>query len=133
MILKTKIVGMFGTSIILPIAGEIEVSNQGEIDVDQEVATLLLQGTDWETSESDQITDDNSGTDDLSEEEKKALEDSKKAGISDKEIEDALNGMDLDALVELAKTSKMKGYNLFAKDKSKMVVFLKKKMEETKK
>lgn len=152
MILKTRLASMFGAKIIVPIAGEVEINAQGEIDVDENVAHLLLQGEDWHApalaKSDDGGSDEEDDTSDL-EDETDEEDDDKGENVaenaknnapatpaaSEKEVElsefeKQLDAMNLEELVDLAKTSKLKGYNLFAKDASKMRVFLKKKLEQ---
>lgn len=141
MILKTRLTSMFGAKIIVPIAGEVEINAQGEIDVDENVAHLLLQGEDWHAPALAKSDDGGSDEDEEDDDKGENVAENAKnnapatSATSEKEVElsefeKQLDAMNLEELVDLAKTSKLKGYNLFAKDASKMRVFLKKKLEQ---
>lgn len=143
--LKTKLTSMFGTKIVVPVNGEIEINENGEIEVEDQVGHLLLQGEDWisldaKNDSSDEEEEDLDANEEDNEEDENDAENakndasklnSKKDGeVEMSEFQTELGKMELQELVDLAKNSKLKGYNLFAKDASKMRIFLKKKLEQ---
>jgi len=95
----------------MPIDGEVEIVN-GLVEVSDELGHLLLGNpTDWAATVEE--------VEELDEEDDTA-----------EKTEDGLDELDLPELIDMAKTAKLKGYNLFAKDAPKMRAFLRKKMKD---
>lgn len=109
MLIKSKHPNFQNSTLNLPIVGETEVVN-GLIDVPKEVADLLLGNpSDWEKAEAEVEAD----------EELEEVEETEG---------DGLDKLSLEEMIEFAKTNGLKGYQLFSKDKEKMIAFLRKKL-----
>lgn len=134
--LKTNNAGLFGKKLNLPIAGETEISKDGEIEVETAVADLLVNnhdGTFFREGDVKEI--------EVEAEEVKAKPQTKaKAKVEEKEVEEAeeeeeaeeveadLGTLSLEELIELAKEAGFKEptYRKFKKDPKLMIAFLKK-------
>jgi predicted RNase H-like nuclease (RuvC/YqgF family) len=142
MLLKTKLNHVIGTILILPIIGETEIPENGIIELEDEVANLLLDGDNWEEVVEEEIKEEleeEEEEDDVEEEElEEEEEEDGEDGVGDEKSEDndslndKIDKLGLEDLINLAKESNLKGYNLFMKDVEKMRAFLKKKLEEAK-
>jgi hypothetical protein len=121
MLLRTKIRTMFGKAIILPKIGEVEISEQGTIEVEDSIASLLLDGDNWEQIEQSENEDEN---EDAPDEDGDEDEEADNVELSSK-----IDSMSLEDMLLLAKEANLKGFNLFSKDASKMRIFLKKKLQ----
>lgn len=137
--LRSKEKSIHGKNIILPLIGETLVNKDGEIEVDEYVAKLLLNGDNWsivqdeeEEAEDEQKSDKNLSEDDQDEEEEDDNEEEDDEDDTETEdeqkIKDHLETLTLEQMVDLAKESNLKGYNLFKSDEKKMRAFLLKKM-----
>jgi hypothetical protein len=119
MLLRTKIRTMFGKAIILPKIGEVEISEQGTIEVEDSIASLLLDGDNWEQIEQSEDEDEDAPDEDGDEDEE----------ADNVELSSKIDSMSLEDMLLLAKEANLKGFNLFSKDASKMRIFLKKKLQ----
>lgn len=143
MLLRTKLQAMFGLAITLPTIGETTVSKDGIIEVeDEEIASMLLNGENWtqcdvieedDTYEEEEDENDDENDQDEEEDTEEDLEDDEEEDdgqLSDEEkILKAVETMSLEDMIQMAKDSKLSGYNLFKKDEKKMRVFLAKKLQ----
>lgn len=89
-----------------PIVGKKQVTD-GEIDVPEEVASLLLQNEDW--TEVNVSSKEDSGTS------KKEVEGAKKQITKTPEktpIQDALTELPIEELIDIAKKAKIKGWQI---------------------
>jgi hypothetical protein len=125
--LKSKQKDIYEKVINLPIIGEVLVTKDGEIEVDEYVAKLLLNGDNWEIVQGEEEKDENTQNhagktlnEGGNEEEEEDYENEK--------INKQLEALSLEEMVNLAKESNIAGYNLFKSDEKKMRTFLLKKM-----
>ena len=137
MLLKTNQTLLYGQKINLPIVGEVEIDENGQLDIDEEVAVLLLQSDGWdivqddiEIQQSQDLGGGNTGTvKTIISDEKSNKAKDLSPEIEDSEFSKELDNMSLEDMISMAKEAKLTGYNLFMKDKSKMKVFLLKKLK----
>ena len=131
--LKSKEKSIYGKNINLPIIGETLVSKDGEIEVDEYVAKLLLNGDNWTLVQDEEEEEENDQDDaekglNEGEEEEEENDEEEEDEVDEQKIKDHLDTLTLDQMVDLAKESSLKGYNLFKGDAKKMKAFLLKKL-----
>lgn len=125
----------WGKTLVLPLAGETEVSETGEISVDQEVADFLVSngGGGWEHSEAKSKAKSKAETKVTeaakAEKEPKADKEPKKekeAKSDDKITKDELKALDLSAIIEIAEAAGIDPtkYEKLKKSKPLMVDFI---------
>jgi hypothetical protein len=118
--IKTNLDAFKNVKLQLPVVGETEVID-GIIDVPDEVAELLLIGDNW--SKIELVANEAENTQLLTELGEVKSED------GDVGIEDDLAKLNLDEMIKLATDAKLKGFQLFLKDESRMRAFLRKKLK----
>lgn len=124
-----------GKTIIVPIAGAVEIDSEGKFTIDDVTASLLLNsGSGFKLVEGNGTTVSDSGkTDGDSDEDGKGKEDSDE-GNSDEDSEgeesgesDGLDELSLEELIEIASNSfEEKKYKKFMKSEKMMIQFLRK-------
>jgi len=137
--IKTNNAGLFGKKLNLPIAGEVSISEDGYIEVEANVADLLLNrhdGTFVSAVEVKEIEVEEDEEEDEVETEKetpKKPEPKKEETTEEKgekeeteEEEDGLEGLKLEELIDLAKDAGFKepSYRKFKKSEKLMIKFL---------
>lgn len=125
---------LYGSKINLPISGEVAISEEGEVELSEEVAEMLTEGSpSWslkvakvkEVVKTKPEVEDEASTqaeDEVEEEEEDLTA----------EIKESLNKLTLQELVEMAKTAKYpaEDYKKYKTNKKLMVAFLVKKATE---
>lgn len=126
-----------GKTIIVPIAGAVEIDSEGKFTIDDVTASLLLNsGSGFKLVEGNGTTVSDSGkTDGDSDEEGKGKEDSDEGNSdedsegeeSEEEESDGLDELSLEELIEIAsKSFEEKKYKKFMKSEKMMIQFLRK-------
>jgi len=131
-LIKSKNVKVYGKKMILPIDGEVTISENGELEVSKECANLLLQSENYELVESknlggikgskkEKLSDakNTQNTKDIEEEDDQEDEDESytKEQLEELEISDLLD------IVKSSGVAKNK-YAKIAKDKEKLIEYI---------
>lgn len=109
----------YGKKLVVPILGEVEVSEKGEIEIeDEEIARMLVE----KGSKSFSLAKGETGV--------KTQKKAKKEKTTEEGTEaDELEGMSLKDLISIAKESKLQGWQILSKNPEKLKAWLTKKLK----
>lgn len=116
-----------GKKLILPSIGETEIPNDGVVELDEKIANVLVEGSDFWSNEAP--LDDNQQNED--DEEELEVDDSAEA-TADEEIKKQLETLELKELISMAEKAEYVAseYKAFKKNKKLMINYLLKKSKE---